>query len=187
MSESRGFAEFYWTIQWRIALRMREGLTFDTAVGELHADRDYVKEIMDNIFTRYKNTPRGGTGDGRKGGSGKDGGNQRSDDGDRDGGGNRGGRNRNRDRDGGGNRGKGDKRRSRSRSRRGPPGQRETRKRSKTPGGRAICRSYNSNKCTRAGLGEATNARRGNCKYRHVCSVLNCTKDNCYADKHAAR
>ena len=101
-----GFSEFYWTCQWRIALRMREGQTYDTAISDLHNDRDFIKEKLDEISTRIRNSKsqalqhKGGNPDGRDGrGGGKGGGGGRNvGDGDKDdrSGGNRRGRPRTR-------------------------------------------------------------------------------------------
>ena len=164
---NKAFAEFYWACQWRLAVNMREGQTFDQAVTSLTDDKVYVRDQIQEMSSRPSRHqdrapdrhdrapddrpsiyPR--TGDKRK--------------------------------------------RSPSRSIQRPgKGERKgknpnlsdgARTREKTPRGATICRAFNGGTCNRRGLGEPQPSHgrysdKRECKYRHVCDLESCRRRHC--------
>jgi hypothetical protein len=187
----RNFADFFWSYQWRICLRMREGATFDEASVEVEADREALKAIIEDIHEKnnvYRNKDRNEAEaiiSESAQSKARPQGHASSDFETR-----RGQQKRRPDHHpiGGPSpppqpRGRQLERQPDDRQR----GGRDARMRSKTPGGRKICRAWNNNACKKLGLGAHNPNNVRTCIFRHVCRVPGCNNPRCGGEKTHGR
>jgi hypothetical protein len=175
---SKTFAGFYWTCQWRLAVNMREGQTFDQAVTSLIDDKIYARDQLHEISSR-PNQPFGiGRQTDKHGNPTTADDNQSSSYSKRE--------KRRRSPSNTRNQrptqpiGKGKSKGSKDKDPIGATGSTPRQQtRESTPRGAKICRAFNSGTCTRKGLGETRGVDKRECKFRHACAFTGCRRSNC--------